>query len=82
MIERAREFGVAPGVSLKKLFGETYGEGLLIAITERRSREDIDRLATVLTILSAETGDTKQPFTRGTSHAESLSTSFTESVGV
>src|SRR5829696_5374731 len=41
VIERCAAEGVNPGVPLED-------DGLLIAITEQRSREDIDRLATVL----------------------------------
>ena len=41
MIERCAAEGVNPGLPLA-------GDGLLVAITEQRSREDIDRLATVL----------------------------------
>jgi len=42
VIERCRADGVNPGVSLGPL---GYEEGLLVAITELRTRADIDRLA-------------------------------------
>jgi glycine dehydrogenase subunit 1 len=45
VIERCRRDGVNPGLSLGPL---GYEDGLLIAITERRTRTDIDRLADVL----------------------------------
>ena len=41
VIERCAAEGVNPGFPLED-------NGLLVAITEQRSREDIDRLATVL----------------------------------
>ena len=41
VIERCAAEGVNPGLPLD-------GDGLLIAITEQRSREDIDRLVQVL----------------------------------
>jgi glycine dehydrogenase subunit 1 len=44
VIERCAERGIAAGVPL----GAEYGEGLLIAITEQRSKADIDRLADAL----------------------------------
>jgi glycine dehydrogenase subunit 1 len=50
--------GVNPGVDLQALTGraEDHG-GLLVAITERRSRADIDRLAEVLELAVAGAGD-------------------------
>jgi glycine dehydrogenase subunit 1 len=46
---RCAEQGVNPGVDLQALTGRTEDRGgLLVAITERRSRADIDRLAEVL----------------------------------
>jgi glycine dehydrogenase subunit 1 len=47
VIERCAAQGVNPGVSLARL-DEDLGNGLLVAITEQRSRADIDRLAAVL----------------------------------
>ncbi|MDQ3933932.1 MAG: aminomethyl-transferring glycine dehydrogenase subunit GcvPA [Actinomycetota bacterium] len=44
---RAREQGINPGYRLGRDYPE-YEDGLLIAITERRTREQIDRLAAVL----------------------------------
>jgi glycine dehydrogenase subunit 1 len=46
VVERCLEAGVNPGVPLGRLGLED--DGLLVAITERRSRADIDRLAEVL----------------------------------
>jgi glycine dehydrogenase subunit 1 len=47
VIERCAAQGVNPGLALKS-FDEAWADGLLVAITEQRSREDIDRLAVVL----------------------------------
>jgi glycine dehydrogenase subunit 1 len=47
VIERCAAEGVNPGVPLGPDYPE-FGDGLLVAITERRSRADIDRLAEVL----------------------------------
>src|SRR5829696_8704193 len=46
-IRRAREAGINPGYPLRRDYPE-FDDGLLIAITERRTRADIDRLAAVL----------------------------------
>jgi glycine dehydrogenase subunit 1 len=46
-IARAREAGVNPGYPLERDFPE-YSDGLLIAVTERRSKEHIDRLAELI----------------------------------
>ena len=47
VIERCAAEGVNPGYALGREYPE-YADGLLVAITERRSRADIDRLADVL----------------------------------
>jgi glycine dehydrogenase subunit 1 len=47
VIDRCAAQGVNPGYALGRAYDE-YADGLLVAITEQRSREDIDRLATVL----------------------------------
>jgi glycine dehydrogenase subunit 1 len=47
VIERCAERGVNPGYALGRDY-EELEDGLLVAITEQRSREDIDRLAEVL----------------------------------
>ncbi len=47
VIERCAAEGVNPGYPLGAAY-EEYGDGLLVAITEQRSRADIDRLARVL----------------------------------
>jgi glycine dehydrogenase subunit 1 len=44
--ERARAQGINPGYRLGRDYPE-YEDGLLVAITERRSRAHIDRLAAV-----------------------------------
>jgi glycine dehydrogenase subunit 1 len=47
VIERCAAQGVSPGVPLGPDYPE-FEDGLLVAVTERRSRADIDRLAEVL----------------------------------
>jgi glycine dehydrogenase subunit 1 len=47
VIDRCAAQGVSPGVPLGRDYPE-LGNGLLVAITERRTREHIDRLADVL----------------------------------
>ncbi|MGA2014043.1 MAG: aminomethyl-transferring glycine dehydrogenase subunit GcvPA [Solirubrobacteraceae bacterium] len=47
VIDRCRERGVNPGYALGRDYPE-HGNGLLVAITERRTRAEIDRLADVL----------------------------------
>jgi glycine cleavage system P protein (glycine dehydrogenase) subunit 1 len=47
VIARCQEQGVNPGFALGRELDE-YPDGLLVAITERRARADIDRLADVL----------------------------------
>jgi glycine dehydrogenase subunit 1 len=44
VLDRCAEDGIAAGYWLGREYSE-YQDGLLVAITERRSREDIDRLA-------------------------------------
>jgi glycine dehydrogenase subunit 1 len=46
-LARARAAGINPGYRLARDYPE-YPDGLLIAITERRSRQEIDRLAAAL----------------------------------
>jgi glycine dehydrogenase subunit 1 len=56
VIERCAADGVACGVPLSHDYAE-FEDGLLVAITERRSRADIDRLAEVLgAAVAAERG--------------------------
>ncbi len=56
VVRRCRELGVNPGVALGRDLPE-LGDALLVAITERRSRADIDRLAEVLgAAVAAERG--------------------------
>ena len=47
VIARCRAYGVNPGNPLERDYPE-LGDGLLVAITERRGKADIDRLAEVL----------------------------------
>ena len=47
VFERARAAGINPGYRLGNDYPE-YGDGLLVAITERRTKADIDRLASVI----------------------------------
>jgi glycine dehydrogenase subunit 1 len=47
VIERCRQQGVNPGYPLTRDYPE-LGNGLLVALTERRARADIDRLVEVL----------------------------------
>jgi glycine dehydrogenase subunit 1 len=47
VIERCAEQGINPGYPLGKDYPE-LADGLLVALTERRTRSDIDRLAEVL----------------------------------
>src|SRR4051794_9581597 len=47
LVRRARAEGINPGYRLRDTYPE-YEDGLLVAITERRSRADIDRLAALI----------------------------------
>jgi glycine cleavage system P protein (glycine dehydrogenase) subunit 1 len=47
VIARCRERGINPGYPLRRDYPE-LGDGLLVALTERRTREEIDRLADAL----------------------------------
>ena len=47
VIRRCQDQGVNPGFALGRAYDE-YPDGLLVAITEQRTRADIDRLAEVL----------------------------------
>jgi glycine dehydrogenase subunit 1 len=47
VIDRCAAQGVNPGLALAPFYDE-YADGLLVAITEQRSKADIDRLAEVL----------------------------------
>jgi glycine dehydrogenase subunit 1 len=46
LFERARAAGINPGYRLGRDYPE-YEDGLLVAITERRTKDDIDRLARI-----------------------------------
>src|SRR3954466_8505978 len=46
-VERARAEGINPGYSLGRDYPE-YADGLLVAITERRTKEQIDQLASLV----------------------------------
>ena len=52
LFERARAEGINPGYRLGASYPE-YEDGLLVAISERRTRADIDRLAAVVTEVTA-----------------------------
>jgi glycine dehydrogenase subunit 1 len=47
VVRAAREQGINPGYRLGRDYPE-FEDGLLVAITERRTRADIDRLAAVV----------------------------------
>jgi glycine dehydrogenase subunit 1 len=53
LFERARAEGINPGYRLGRDYPE-YADGLLVAITERRTRRDIDRLAALLASVREE----------------------------
>ena len=55
VLDRCAEDGIAAGYWLGREYPE-YEHGLLVAITERRSKEDIDRLAEALERAIGETG--------------------------
>ncbi len=54
ILDRVSEEGIAAGYALGRDYPE-FEQGLLVAITERRSKEDIDRLADALARAIAET---------------------------
>jgi glycine dehydrogenase subunit 1 len=60
VIERCAAEGVNPGYPLGADY-EEYEDGLLVAITEQRSRADIDRLAEVLGRAVAGAGRARRP---------------------
>ena len=64
VIERCAAQGVNPGYPLRRDYPE-FPDGLLVAITEQRSRADIDRLASVLQAAVREAG-TSDRATRAT----------------
>jgi glycine cleavage system P protein (glycine dehydrogenase) subunit 1 len=47
VVQRAREHGVHPGYALGRDY-EGMDDVLLVAMTEKKAVEDVDRLATVL----------------------------------
>ncbi|MBJ7472617.1 MAG: hypothetical protein JHD16_15020, partial [Solirubrobacteraceae bacterium] len=59
VIALAQDRGVNPGFDLGRV-REDWKGGLLVALTEQRSRADIDKLAAVLTesIAAAQAGET------------------------
>ncbi len=60
VVARCQDAGIHPGYPLG-LVDEALGDGLLVAITEQRTREHIDRLADVLgSALAAERAGTTQ----------------------
>jgi glycine dehydrogenase subunit 1 len=64
VIERCAEQGVNPGYPLQGDLPE-HPDGLLVALTERRSREDIDRLAEVLGAAVAAESSSREPVGAG-----------------
>jgi glycine dehydrogenase subunit 1 len=54
VMARARDAGVNPGYPLGRDYPE-YSDGLLVAVTERRTKEQIDQLVELLTGESAGT---------------------------
>jgi glycine dehydrogenase subunit 1 len=48
VIQRCRAEGVNPGYPLGRDYPDEFGDGLLVAITERRTKAEIDHLAEVL----------------------------------
>ncbi len=48
VLARCRSEGINPGYPLARDYPEEFGDGLLVAITERRTRAEIDRLADVM----------------------------------
>jgi glycine dehydrogenase subunit 1 len=59
VLDRCAEQGIAAGYPLGREYPE-YSDGLLVAITERRSREQIDRLADVLGAAVAESAGSRE----------------------
>ena len=55
VLDRCAENGIAAGYALGREYPE-YGNGLLVAITERRSKEQIDRLADAIGRAIVQTG--------------------------
>ena len=61
VLDRLAEEGIAAGYPLGREYPE-HADGLLVAITERRSKEDIDRLADALgRAVAAERGGRATP---------------------
>ena len=58
VLDRCAAEGIGAGYPLGRDYPE-HENGLLIAITERRSRQDVDRLAEVLGAAVAELGEAK-----------------------
>ena len=66
VLDRCAAEGVAAGYPLGREYPE-YEKGLLVAITERRTRADIDRLAEVLGRAVAASGAVREQVTQGVS---------------
>jgi glycine dehydrogenase subunit 1 len=60
VIERCAAQGVNPGYPLGADY-EEFSDGLLVAITEKRSKADIDRLAKVLGSAIADARRARRP---------------------
>jgi glycine dehydrogenase subunit 1 len=67
-VQRARAAGINPGYRLGREYPE-YEDGLLVAITERRTREQIDRLAAVLGGARVESSENGAPSVRAREEA-------------
>jgi glycine dehydrogenase subunit 1 len=64
VLERCAAEGIGAGYALRRDYPE-HGDGLLIALTERRDRADIDRLAEVLGRAVADLRGEKAPVAEG-----------------
>ncbi|MFA4929792.1 MAG: glycine dehydrogenase, partial [Patulibacter sp.] len=60
VVAYCQDHGVNPGLALTRTHGDEYADGLLVAITEQRTKDQIDRLAQLLdaAIASQKSGRT------------------------
>src|SRR5215203_376041 len=80
-IARARDAGINPGYPLRRDFPE-FSDGLLIAVTERRTKEHIDRLAAVITGEPAESRPAVAPAAASSAGAASSTRAPSPPTGV
>src|SRR5215217_4355388 len=80
-IARARDAGLNPGYPLRRDFPE-FSDGLLIAVTERRTKEHIDRLAAVITGEPAESRPAVAPAAASSAGAASSTRAPSPPTGV